>query len=248
MKVSIRTLFFVPLFVAVTLVMSLLALLITLFDKSGNAFRKLGGLWGAIGLWLSGVKLNIIGEENYDRNSPYVIVSNHASMYDILAVLAGVKSNLRIMAKIELSKVPIWGWAVKRGDFIFIRRGGNREALQSLLEAKQKLDEGKSAYIFADGTRSPDGSIQPFKRGAFTIAAKSKKPILPITILGSYEIMPRNTLKINGGTITLVIDKPISPDGKTDEQLLQESHQIISENYQKHLAQTPRIPRKVTIS
>ncbi len=175
MKISLRTLFFVPIFVLITIVMSLLALMVTLFDKTGNRFRKLGGVWGWIGLWLSGVKLRIIGEENYDPKASYVIVSNHASMYDILAVLAGIKSNLRIMAKIELSKVPLWGWAVKRGDFIFIRRGGNREALQSLLEAKQKLDEGKSAYIFADGTRSPDGSIQPFKRGAFTIAVKAKK-------------------------------------------------------------------------
>jgi 1-acyl-sn-glycerol-3-phosphate acyltransferase len=234
MKISLRTVFFVPLFVVVTIVMSIMALVVTLFDKTGNAFRKLGGVWGRIGLWLSGVKLRIIGEENYDPNASYVIVSNHASMYDILAVLAGIKSNLRIMAKIELSKVPLWGWAVKRGDFIFIRRGGNREALQSLLEAKQKLDEGKSAYIFADGTRSPDGTIQPFKRGAFTIASKSQKPILPITILGSHKIMPRDTLKINGGTITLVIDKPILPDGKTDEELLAETHQVILANYNKY--------------
>ncbi len=238
MKISLRTLFFVPIFVLITVLMSIIALVITLFDKTGNRFRKLGGLWGRIGLWLSGVKLRIIGEENYDPNAAYVIVSNHASMYDILAVLAGIKSNLRIMAKIELSKVPLWGWAVKRGDFIFIRRGGNREALQSLLEAKQKLDAGKSAYIFADGTRSPDGSIQPFKRGAFTIATKSQKPILPITILGSHKIMPRDTLKINGGTITLVIDKPIAPDGKTDEQLLAETHHVILNNYHRYLAQS----------
>jgi len=237
MKISLRTVFFVPLFVVVTVVMSIMALVVTLFDKTGNMFRKLGGVWGWIGLWLSGVKLRIIGEENYDPHASYVIVSNHASMYDILAVLAGIKSNLRIMAKIELSKVPLWGWAVKRGDFIFIRRGGNREALQSLLEAKQKLDEGKSAYIFADGTRSPDGSIQPFKRGAFTIASKSQKPILPITILGSHKIMPRDTLNINGGTIMLVIDKPISPNGKTDEEILAETYHVILKNYNKYLGE-----------
>lgn len=238
MKISLRTIFFVPIFVLITIVMSLLALIVTVFDSTGNGFRKLGGVWGQIGLWLSGVKLRIVGEENYDQKASYVIVSNHASMYDILAVLAGIKSNLRIMAKIELSKVPLWGWAVKRGDFIFIRRGGNREALQSLLEAKAKLDAGKSAYIFADGTRSPDGTIQPFKRGAFTIAVKAKKPILPITILGSHEIMPRDTLNIRGGTITLVIDKPISPDGKTDEELLAETHQVILNNYHRYVAKT----------
>jgi 1-acyl-sn-glycerol-3-phosphate acyltransferase len=237
MKISLRTFFFVPLFVLVTMVMSIMALVVTLFDKTGNAFRKLGSVWGWIGLWLSGVKLRIIGEENYDPSASYVIVSNHASMYDILAVLAGIKSNLRMMAKIEISKVPLMGWAARRGDFIFIRRGGNREALQSLLEAKEKLDAGKSAYIFADGTRSPDGSIQPFKRGAFTIAVKSKKPILPITILGSHKIMPRDTLKINGGTITLVVDKPISSVGKTDEEILAESHHVILENYNKYIGE-----------
>ena len=233
-KISLRTLFFVPLFVLITIVMSIIALVITLFDKTGNTFRKFSGVWSWIGLWLSGVKLRIIGEENYDPNASYVIVSNHASMYDILAVLAGIKNNLRIMAKIELAKVLLWGWAVKRGDFLFIRRGSSREALQSLMEAKQKLDEGKSAYVFADGTRSPDGSIQPFKRGAFTIAVKSQKPILPITILGSHKIMPRDTLKINSGTITMIIDKPIFPNGKTDEQLLTETHQVILANYNKY--------------
>lgn len=215
----------------------MLALVITLFDSTGNGFRKLGGIWGWMGLWLSGIKLRIIGEENYDPNASYVIVSNHASMYDILAVLAGIKNNLRIMAKIELSKVPLWGWAVRRGDFIFIRRGGNREALKSLIEAKEKLDAGKSAYIFADGTRSPDGTIQPFKRGAFTIAVKAKKPILPVTILGSYNIMPRGTLNINGGTITLVINKPISSDGKTDEELLAETYHVVLNNFNAHTFQ-----------
>ncbi|MGQ9805716.1 MAG: lysophospholipid acyltransferase family protein [Chlorobiales bacterium] len=234
MKISLRTIFFVPIFVLITIVMSLLALAVTLFDSTGNGFRKLGGVWGWMGLWLSGVKLRIIGEEHYDPKASYVIVSNHASMYDILAVIAGIKSNLRIMAKIELSKVPLWGWAVKRGDFIFIRRGGNREALKSLIEAKEKLDAGKSAYIFADGTRSPDGTIQPFKRGAFTIATKAQKPILPITIIGSHRIMPKDTLKIQSGTITLVIDKPISPIGKTDEQLLAETYQVILDNYNKY--------------
>jgi 1-acyl-sn-glycerol-3-phosphate acyltransferase len=237
MKISLRTLFFVPMFVVVTIIMSLMALVVTLFDKTGNTFRKLGGIWGWMGLWLSGIKLRIIGEENYDPNASYVIVSNHASMYDILAVIAGIRSNLRIMAKIELSKVLLWGWAVRRGDFIFIRRGGNREALKSLIEAKEKLDAGKSAYIFADGTRSPDGTIQPFKRGAFTIAVKAKKPILPVTILGSYNIMPRGTLNINGGTITLVIDKPISSDGKTDEELLAETHHVVLNNFNAHTFQ-----------
>jgi 1-acyl-sn-glycerol-3-phosphate acyltransferase len=155
-KISLRTLFFVPLFVLITIVMSIIALVITLFDKTGNTFRKFGGVWSWIGLWLSGVKLRIIGEENYDPNASYVIVSNHASMYDILAVLAGIKNNLRIMAKIELAKVPLWGWAVKRGDFLFIRRGSSREALQSLMEAKQKLGRVDNYFTVTESETMPE--------------------------------------------------------------------------------------------
>jgi 1-acyl-sn-glycerol-3-phosphate acyltransferase len=232
---TLRAFFFLPTFTVVTMTMSAISLLFTIFDRTGNMFRYFALAWSRIGLWLAGVKLEVIGGENYDRTKTYVIVSNHASMFDILAVLIGIELNLRIVAKEELSKIPIWGFAVRRGDFLFIRRGTNRDAVKTLIEARQKLSQGKSIYMFADGTRSENGQIQPFKRGAFAIAKKSDAEVLPVTILNSYKIMPKGTAKVYAGKITLIIDKPILPTDKNADDLMAESHRVVLANYNHYV-------------
>jgi 1-acyl-sn-glycerol-3-phosphate acyltransferase len=231
---TLRALFFLPTFTVVTMTMSAVSLFFTIFDRTGSVFRHFSLAWSSVGLWLAGVKLEVIGDDNYDRSKTYIIVSNHASMFDILSVLVAIKLNLRIVAKEELLRIPIWGFAVKRGDFLFIRRGGNREAMKTLLEAREKISQGKSIYMFADGTRSVDGSIQPFKRGAFTLASKTGADVLPVTILGSYRIMPKGTMKVYAGKITIVVDKPISVSGKDDETLLKESYETVLKNYHQY--------------
>ncbi|MFN3394821.1 MAG: lysophospholipid acyltransferase family protein, partial [Candidatus Thermochlorobacter sp.] len=99
------------------------------------------------------------------------------------------------------------------------------------------LRQGKSVIIFADGTRSLDGRIQPFKRGAFVVAEKARVPILPVTILGSYKIMRRDTVLIAPGDITLVIDKPIPTEAKSADELLQEAYEVILNNHQKFVSE-----------
>jgi 1-acyl-sn-glycerol-3-phosphate acyltransferase len=103
------------------------------------------------------------------------------------------------------------------------------------LKAVEKLRQGKSVVIFADGTRSLDGSIQPFKRGAFIVAEKAGVPVLPVTILGSYKIMRRDTVLISPGDITLVIDKPIPAQNKSADELLKASYEVIASNHQKFI-------------
>lgn len=221
---------------SVMLVLCIISMLFSIFDRSGTVYLFLARLWCRLWLFFSGVRLIVIGKENVDPNGVYVVVSNHASYFDIPALLLGLPiKKVRIVAKESLGKIPFFGWSMAMGDFILIKRGANRDALKSLFKAIEKIRQGKSVVLFADGTRSLDGRIQPFKRGAFLVAEKSGAPILPVTILGSYKIMRRDTVLISPGNITVVIDKPIPVDSKTADELLAESFRVISTNHQKFI-------------
>jgi 1-acyl-sn-glycerol-3-phosphate acyltransferase len=150
--------------------------------------------------------------ENIDRTCSYIFVTNHASLSDIPALMS-VFPRVRIMFKKELSYVPIWGWAMRWGRHVMVDRASGSEAMKSIDKAAAAIRSGDSIILFAEGTRTRDGKLQPFKRGAFTLAAKSGVPIVPITINGSYGVLPRDTLKIVPSTIELVIDPPISTAG-----------------------------------
>jgi 1-acyl-sn-glycerol-3-phosphate acyltransferase len=211
------------------------SLVFSLFDRTGTIYLFLARGWCHLWLFFSGVKLNVIGKENVNPDATYVIASNHASYFDIPALLIGVPvRRARIVAKESLGKIPLFGWSMSMGDFILIKRGANREALKSLLKAVEKLREGKSIIMFADGTRSPDGQLQPFKRGTFIVAERAQTPVLPVTILGSYQIMPRNTVLIKRGNITLVIGKPISAEAKSVDELMRESFETVSKNFEAY--------------
>jgi 1-acyl-sn-glycerol-3-phosphate acyltransferase len=221
----------------VMIVLSTISILCSIFDRTGTVYLFLARLWCRLWLFFSGVKLNVIGKEHVQPDATYVVVSNHASYFDIPTLLLGLPiKKVRIVAKASLGKIPFFGWSMAMGDFILIQRGAHRDALKSLAQAIDKLKQGKSVVIFADGTRSLDGSIQPFKRGAFVVAEKASVPILPVTILGSYKIMHRNTALISPGEITLVIDKPIAVQGKSADELLKASHEVIVSNYQKFIS------------
>jgi 1-acyl-sn-glycerol-3-phosphate acyltransferase len=223
------------------------SMVFSLFDRTGTVYLFLARLWCKLWLFFSGVKLHVVGKEHVNPDATYVVVANHSSYFDIPAILQGVPvKRIRIMAKESLGKIPLFGWSMAMGDFILIKRGATRDAMKSLVAAIEKLRQGKSVLMFADGTRSLDGSIQPFKRGAFMVAEKAAVPILPVTILGSYKIMPRNTVLIQEGDITLVIGKPIETDGKTADDLLNAAFQTVSDNFNKH-SSTVATPSATTI-
>lgn len=209
----------------------LYALLLNLIDPSGDRFHKVAAWWGRFSAWILGIRVEIVGEENYRPESTYLVVSNHAGMADIPLILGAMKLNLRFVAKEELATIPVFGRALRSGGYIFIKRGQNREALQSMMQAVNTLKSGRSIHIFPEGTRSQTGEILPFKRGAFIIGQKAQVPVLPVTIIGSHLITPKNSLKINKGRIRLIIGKPIEP-GQCDnvEGLMNEAYKVISGN------------------
>ena len=219
-----------------TMIVSCGELLIIPFNRGGRLFHALAKFNSHGVLKICGVRLQVLGLEHLDRGSSYIYVANHASYFDIPSVLAGIPDETRIVYKKELERIPIYGWGLRLGKtYIPIERKKGSEALQSLEEAAKKVREGSSVLLFAEGTRSLDGKLQPFKRGAFNLAVRAGVAVVPLTILGSYRVMRKGSFRINPGMITIIVGKPIaSPgaNGKTAEiQLMEQVHAVIEKNY-----------------
>ena len=221
MLTMIKAFFLFP----ISFVLSVLAFVCIPFDKKGDFFRWCPWTWSKCILWTYGINVIVQGLENIDRRQPYVFVSNHASMFDIPTVLVALNGNVNMVFKKELTRIPVWGWALRFGPFIMIDRSNPRDALASIERAAQTIRSGQSVILFPEGTRTYDGSLQPFKRGAFTLAAKSRVPVVPMTINYTYGIMPKGSFHVKKADISVVLEKPIPTIGletKTDEMELSE--------------------------
>ena len=215
--------------------LGLLMLMVTnLFDRTGAFFNRVAAGWSRFSARVLGITVEVEGSEKYDRAQNYLVVSNHAGMADIPIVLGYIRLNLRFVAKEELGRIPVFGWALKGAGYVLIKRGQNREALQSMLKTVETLRKGASIHIFPEGTRSKDGRLLPFKRGAFIIAGKAGVPVLPVSIIGSHRITPKKSLKIRKGKVRLVIGDPIDPKRYgSPEELQQAVRDVIAANLEK---------------
>ncbi|OIO19837.1 MAG: 1-acyl-sn-glycerol-3-phosphate acyltransferase [Ignavibacteria bacterium CG22_combo_CG10-13_8_21_14_all_37_15] len=214
---------------------STLALISAIVDRSHKSYFWVSRLLSNGGLFLAGIKLTTSGLENFDRSNPYVYVSNHSSMFDILALQASFPDHAVMIFKKELAKIPIFGWALQLGPYIVIDRQKADRAMESLDRAKQTIiNEGISVLVFAEGTRSKSGEVMPFKRGAFYLAARVGYPIIPVSISGTAAIMPKGKLRINPGTIHVHYDKPIITENmngrQSEKDLMEQVRQIIIAN------------------
>ena len=231
----IRSAILVVIAVAVTAFMSSCAFLFPLISPGENKVHKIANLWARMLLWLTSTRVDVIGKENVLMEKPQIFMANHQSDFDILIVLAYIPGQFRWIAKKELFKIPIFGKAMRNAGYIEIDRQNHEKALKSLDEAAQKIREGKSVVTFPEGTRSRDGKIRPFKQGMFHLAIQAGVPIVPISIIGAREIMPKRTLKVKPGRITMVIDRPVAVDGYTLEtrgELIEKVRQIIVSNFE----------------
>jgi len=192
-----------------TIGLSTLAFITFLFSRTGNIVHHYARWWAKIQLLVSGVKVKVKGLEHLGKKAPFIYMANHQSAYDIFALLSCLPVQFRWIAKKELFAIPVLGWAMRAANYISIDRSGKRKALESIERAASKIKGGVSVVIFPEGTRSRDGSIQPFKRGGFTLALKSGVPIIPIAIKGSSDVMPRGSLRVRPGEIHITIDRAI---------------------------------------
>lgn len=209
----LRTVFFFLTFIPWTLWITVTG--IPLSFLSPNYLHTYARLWGRIGLLLAGVGLEVEGRENLLSDRPVIYMSNHQSNFDILAVFAGLPGQFRWLAKEELFRIPLFGLTMRRAGYIPLDRSDRQKAIQGMGAAARRIAAGASVMIFPEGTRSPDGSLLPFKKGGFILALESQVPIVPIVIRGSCKIMPKHSRWIRGGTIRITIFPSIDTTGRT---------------------------------
>ncbi|NIO04857.1 MAG: 1-acylglycerol-3-phosphate O-acyltransferase [Proteobacteria bacterium] len=200
----------------------------------GRIIHSYARAWGWVITRSSGVQVTLSGVDHIDRDRPYILMANHQGAYDIFALLAYLPVDFKWLAKAGLFKIPIFGWAMGAAGYISIDRKGKKKALESIEIAVAKIRGGASVLVFPEGTRSPDGEIHPFKRGGFTLAIKAGAPIVPISIRGSREVLPRSSLRVKPGKIEIVVGKPIPTDNKSmadREGLMQEVRAAIESTF-----------------
>jgi 1-acyl-sn-glycerol-3-phosphate acyltransferase len=175
--------------------------------------------WARGILRICGIKVAAYGQEHIQAEVPRIYMTNHESYFDIFALLAYVPVDFKFIMKKELMRIPLLGPTMRKAGYIGIVRDEPRKAVKSLNQAAEKIKNGASVVIFPEGTRSPDGRLQEFKKGGFMLALKSGCDIVPVGIRGSRRIVPKGSLRINRGSFSIHIGKPISVKGYTKDNL-----------------------------
>ena len=225
-----KWLFVVPLLITTTLICGVLAIIIALlFSKRAGSFC--GVIWARINSFFTPMTVTVIGAENIEPGNSYVITSNHLSHYDIYVLYGWLGLDFKWVMKRELENVPVLGFACKVLGHIYIDRSHTKSAVETINAAKTKIVNGTSVLFFPEGTRSDDGKIQPFKKGAFKFAIDVGIPILPVTINGTGKVLPKGSLDLMPGGATMIIHKPISINDYHEEnmnELMDKTRMIIN--------------------
>lgn len=158
---------------------------------------------------ISGIKLEVNGHENIPKDEAVLFVGNHNSFFDIIVTYPLMKRPTGFIAKKEIKKIPCLSWWMYFVNCIFLDRKNPREGLKSILDATNLIKNGISVFLFPEGTRSKDGTLQEFKDGGFKIATKPKCPIVPVGIIGSADVFENQFPRIKSAKVSVTFGKPI---------------------------------------
>lgn len=187
-----------------------------------NIFMPLAKLWARLNMLTFCIRSEAEGLENIDKNKNYVFMGNHQSYADIFFLLSIIDKNFVFMAKEELFRIPFFGFGIRAIGLVPINRGESRDALKSLFEAAKRIQEGKSVLLFPEGTRSSDGNMLPFKRGAFTLAVRTGHEIAPFILEGTGRVLKKSSFLVNPfQKVKVRFIEPVSPVGMKDRELLE---------------------------
>jgi 1-acyl-sn-glycerol-3-phosphate acyltransferase len=200
---------------AATLVLGLAVILLCPFERSGRLFLGLARAWCRVLCRAAGVRVEVRGQARVRGRQPVVFVSNHASHFDPPALLLAIPVDVRIVAKRSLFLIPVFGQALWAAGIIPINRHDRERAIVSMQRAADRLRTGNSILVFPEGSRSRDGRLQPFKKGAFVTALQAQVPIQPVTVSGSREILPRGAIFARPGTVRVTFLESLATAGLT---------------------------------
>jgi len=185
---------------------------------TGLCCRALPRIWARAILWLAGARVQVEGLDRVDWSHSVILAANHQSWFDVFALLSCLPPSVRFVAKQELGKIPIFGPAWRACGHVSVDRGDRAQAVASIENATRRIVEERQAVVFfPEGTRSPDGRLRPFKKGAFVLAIQWGVPVVPVAISGSREAMPKGSFRIRPARIQVTLGDPLPTEGKVFE-------------------------------
>lgn len=223
--------FALPVMIAVTILVALTTMIGSIFNDRFWGYWP-GMIWGRLFYVIFLIPIRIDGRENIVKGQSYVIAANHQSYWDAFLMYGFVGIPFKWVMKKELGKIPFVGWACYMAGHILIERSSRVKSMESIRKAESKLKNGMSVVIFPEGTRTPDGKMGRFKRGAFLISQELELPILPVTIDGNYDVMSRHAWHVTWHPVHMTIHAPIpaQPNAGLTEQ---EQTAIMNDTAQK---------------
>lgn len=193
----------------------------SIFERKGKLMSFIAINWSKIILKVGKINFNINGLKNIDLRKNYFFVPNHESALDIPLVFASIPMHVVSVAKIELSRIPFFGWSMIAGGHFFVDRSNHKKAMKSIEKARISMNKNpRSVFLFPEGTRSLDGKVGRFKKGGLKLAIDLGVPIVPVGIVGTNQFQSNLKKGLNIGNIELNIGKPIQTKKIKEKELL----------------------------
>ena len=209
--------------VLVFVVLTLLAvpvLLVCVLFGLRDAFLSYGVGMMKVGRFILGIPLDVEGLDRLDKKTPYVLMSNHLSFLDAPLLVTVLDRHVRFIVKRFVFRFPVLGLGMSYSGYVPLDKEGAGEGRKRIARAAHLIREkGYSFLIYPEGSRSPDGTLQPLRRGGFFLALDSGAPIIPVSIKGTYELMPRESWHIRMGPVRIIFHEPIAVSGYTAETI-----------------------------
>lgn len=203
-------------FGAITIIASLIAIPAVLVARD-RGVPLVARAWARLSLSLAGVRVRLDDRSGVALAPPYVVMANHTSHFDVVALYAVLPIPVRFVAKRELQYLPVFGQVLALGAAIMIDRGHKAKAIASIARAGRAIRRGASVVLFPEGTRTPPRTLGELKKGPFHLAAEARVPILPVGIVGSGAVLARGDWRIQPGEIEVRIGPPLPPPAATGD-------------------------------
>lgn len=225
-----QVLVMIPLMLVSTVITAVLVMIFTLIGLSRSMGYYLPKWWARLFCLLTWVRVEVRGREHISKGRSYVFVANHQGAYDIFAIYGYLGHNFRWMMKKALERIPLVGMACRVSGHIYVDNSTPSAVKSTMETAEKRLAGGMSVVVFPEGSRTIDGKLKRFKRGAYILATEFNLPVVPVTIDGAYAVMPRNARMPRPGRIILTIHEPIlaGSDGHDLPSLIEESRDAIA--------------------
>jgi len=204
-----------PLIWAYTLILGPLSLISSFFDKNGRIQHGFARLWSQLIMKTIFSPVKVTGLDKIDTSVAKVYAVNHASALDIPVLYVNLPFQFRILFKSELLSYPFVGWHLTRSGQVCINQQNPTSSVGSIKSAVKSLKAGMPLVVFPEGGRTPDGEIKPFMPGAFFLAIRAQVDIVPIALVGTFDLLPMNTYHIKCQPLEMRVGKPISTTGRS---------------------------------